>query len=78
MLGTSSGGGENAEVFFPVGETNDGDMNRQFLGKQRKSLKETTKKSEEREKPRGGLDASLDVAARDGFSHEATVVQRPR
>lgn len=77
MLGTGSGGGENA-VFFPVGKTNDGDMNRQFLGKQRKSLKETTKKSEEREKQRGGLDASLDVAARDGFSHEATVVQRPR
>lgn len=76
MLGTSSGGGEKAEVFFPVGETNDGDMNRQFLGKQRKILKET-KKSEEREEQRGGSDTSQDVATGDGFSHEATVVQRP-
>ena len=49
MLGTGSGDGENAEVFFPVGETNDGDMNRQFLGKQQKSLKETKKKGGERE-----------------------------
>ena len=74
MPGTSSG--ETSEVFFLVGETNDGKMNRQSPGKQPKSLEET-KASEDRGKRRGRLDATVDLVAGDGLSHEATCAQRP-